>query len=108
VLNKTAAVCVFSDRGRGGKGRRPGASCDSGQALEEARNGNGQLLEKVGMDLGLAPRPLGFGATPAWGGAAPVWDRRDHANSRRDKSIGLCLFVRVTRLKCTMGKRPCQ
>jgi hypothetical protein len=67
VLNKTAAVCVFSDRGRGGKGRRPGASCDSGQALEEARNGNGQLLEKVGMDLGLAPRPFGFGATSAWG-----------------------------------------
>ena len=36
---------------------------DSGQALEKAQNGNGQLLEKVGMDLGLAPRPLGVGAT---------------------------------------------
>ena len=33
------------------------------------RNGNGRLLEKVGMDLGLAPRPLGFGATS-------LWDRR--------------------------------
>jgi hypothetical protein len=45
----------------------PNASCKSGQALEKAQNGNGQLLEKVGMDLGLAPRPLGVGATSAWG-----------------------------------------
>ena len=67
VLNKTAAVCIFCDMGRGGKGRRPDASCESGQALEKAQNGNGQLLEKVGMDLGLAPRPLGFGATSVWG-----------------------------------------
>ena len=50
------------------------ASCKSGQAIEKAQNGNGQLLEKVGMDLGLAPLPLGFAphplgldATSAWG-----------------------------------------
>jgi hypothetical protein len=55
----------------GGKGRMPGASCDSGQALEKAQNGKGQLLEKVGMDLGLAPRRLGFGATPVWGWRRP-------------------------------------
>jgi hypothetical protein len=30
------------------------------QAVEKAQNGNGQLLAKVGMDLGLAPRRLGF------------------------------------------------
>ena len=46
---------------------RANASCESGQALEKAQNGNGRLLEKVGMDLGLAPRPLGVGATSAWG-----------------------------------------
>jgi hypothetical protein len=51
----------------GGKGRMPNASCEGGQALEKAQNGNGQLLEKVGMDLGLAPRPLGFGAMSVWG-----------------------------------------
>jgi hypothetical protein len=37
------------------------------QVLEKAPNGNGRLLEKVGMDLDLAPHPLGFGATLAWG-----------------------------------------
>ena len=42
------------------------ASCKSGQAIEKAQNGNGQLLEKVGMDLGLAPLPLGFRAACAW------------------------------------------
>jgi hypothetical protein len=54
-------------------GARRDASCDRWQALEKAQNGNWQLLEKVGMDLGLAhsrlglaPLPLGFGATPAW------------------------------------------
>jgi len=51
-----------------GKGRqRVNASCDSGQALEKAQNGNGRLFSKVGMDLGLAPRRLGVGATSAWG-----------------------------------------
>ena len=45
----------------------PDAPRESGQALEKAQNGNGQLLEKVGMDLGLAPRPLGFGAISVWG-----------------------------------------
>jgi hypothetical protein len=65
----------------------PDASCDGGQALEKAQNGNGQLLEEVGMDLNLAPLPLGFGATSVWGWrGVPVWDRRDHANSQRDKS----------------------
>jgi hypothetical protein len=44
----------------------PGASCDSGQALEKAQNGNEQPLEKGGMDLGLAAHRLGFGATSAW------------------------------------------
>jgi hypothetical protein len=64
----------------------PDASCESAQALEKAQNGNGQLLEKVGMDLGLAPLPLGFGATPAWGSRRAGLDRRDHANSQRDTS----------------------
>jgi hypothetical protein len=50
----------------GGLGARANASCEIDQALEKAQNGNGQLLEKVGMDLGLAPCPLGFGATPVW------------------------------------------
>jgi hypothetical protein len=62
-----AVVCVFSEMDRGGKGRMPNASCESGQAFEKAQNGNGQLLEKVGMDLGLAPRRLGFGAMSVWG-----------------------------------------
>ena len=98
VLNKTAVVCVFCDMGRGGKGRRPDASCERGQALEKAQNGNGRLLEKVGMDLGSAPRPLGFGATSAWVGcrlplgarAAPVWiDATMPTVAIR--AIGLCL-----------------
>jgi hypothetical protein len=67
VLNKTAVVRVFSEIGRGGKGRMPNASCESRQALKKAQNGNGQLLSKVGMDLGLAPRRLGFGAARVWG-----------------------------------------
>jgi hypothetical protein len=50
-----------------GKGRMPDTSCESGQALEKAQNGNGRLLEKVGMDLGLAPCRLGVGATSVWG-----------------------------------------
>jgi hypothetical protein len=49
------------------------ASCESGQALEKAQNGNGRLLEKLGMDLGLAPRPFGFGAMSVWVGGASVW-----------------------------------
>jgi hypothetical protein len=44
----------------------PGAPCDGVQALEKAQNGNGRLLSNVGMDLGLAPRPLGFGAMSVW------------------------------------------
>jgi hypothetical protein len=52
-------------RGDKGEGRTPLAN--GGQALEKAQNGNGRLLEKVGMDLRLARRPLGFGATSAWG-----------------------------------------
>jgi hypothetical protein len=64
----------------------PDASCDGGQALEKAQNGNGQLLEEVGMDLKLAPLRLGLAPRPFGAGAAPVWDRRDHANSQRDKS----------------------
>ena len=75
-INKTAAVCVLCEMGRGDKGSTPGASCESGQALEKAQNGNGQLLEKVGMDLGLAPRPLGFGATSAGVGATSAWGCR--------------------------------
>jgi hypothetical protein len=60
-------------RASSGTGRRrqgANASCESGQVLEKAQNGNGRLLEKVGMDLGLAPRPLGVGATSVW-----VWRR---------------------------------
>jgi hypothetical protein len=41
--------------------------CGRGRANEKGQNGNGRLLEKVGMDLGLAPLPLGFGATSIWG-----------------------------------------
>jgi hypothetical protein len=54
----------FSEMGNARQGAN--ASCESCQVLEKAQNGNGQLLEKVGMDLGLAPLPLGFGATSAW------------------------------------------
>jgi hypothetical protein len=65
----------------------PDASCETGQALEKAQNGSGQLLEKRlawiwvrrHEGLGSAPRRLGVGAMSAW-------DRRDHANSQRDKS----------------------
>jgi hypothetical protein len=66
VLDKNILEMFFV-RGHGAAGRTPGASCESGQVLEKAQNGNGRLLEKVGMDLGLAPRPLGVGATSAWG-----------------------------------------
>jgi hypothetical protein len=84
-LEKTAAVCVFCEMGGDGKGRTPDASCESGQAIEKAQNVMGGYWKKlawiwlwrrsrVGLAaharLGLAPRPL----------------RRDHANSRRDKS----------------------
>ena len=50
---------------------RANASCESGQALEKAQNGNGPGdWKKVGMDFGLAPLPLGFGSTvPVWGRA---------------------------------------
>jgi hypothetical protein len=65
LLNKLFQYVFICEMIRG-KGRRPGASSQSGQALEKAQNGNGRLLEKVGMDLGLAPRPLGVGATSAW------------------------------------------
>jgi hypothetical protein len=57
------------------------------RSAEEAQNGNGRLLEKVGMDLGLAPLPLGFGATQVWG-----WRRARFGidgtmlHSQRDKS----------------------
>jgi hypothetical protein len=71
------------------KGRMPTASFGSGQVLEKAQNGNGRLLEKVGMDLGLAPCRLGVGA-------ASAWTRRDSANSQRDKSIGLCPCIRAS------------
>jgi hypothetical protein len=59
---------VLSVNGQGaarGECRMPLAM--GGQALEKAQNGNGQLLEEVGMDLNLAPLPLGCGATSVWG-----------------------------------------
>jgi 5-(aminomethyl)-3-furanmethanol phosphate kinase len=37
------------------------SACD-GQALEKTENGNGRLLQEVGMDLGSAPDPFGVGA----------------------------------------------
>jgi hypothetical protein len=52
---------------------RANASCESGQALEKAQNGNARLLEKVGKGLGRAPRRLGFGATRAGMGATSAW-----------------------------------
>ena len=36
------------------------------QALGSTRNGNGQVLQRLGMDLGSAPLRLGFGAPCAW------------------------------------------
>src|ERR1700735_297051 len=68
---------------------RANAGCllRSGQALEKAQYGNGQLLEKVGMDLGLAPLPLGFGATPAWGWRRAGLGSTNHANYQRDKAV---------------------
>ena len=41
----------------------PDIWCWGAQAFEKAQNGNGRLLLRVGMDLGLAPLPLGVGAT---------------------------------------------
>jgi hypothetical protein len=67
ILNKAAAVCVFCENERRRQGPTPDAACESGQALEKAENDNGWLLEKVGIDLGLAPHPFGVGATSAWG-----------------------------------------
>jgi hypothetical protein len=68
-----------------------GASCESRQALEKAQNGNGQLLEKVGMDLGLAPRLLGVGATSVWGwrrGVLGLVSRRLGVDGRAPHSQG--------------------
>jgi hypothetical protein len=39
------------------------------QRLENAQNGNERLLQKVGMDLGSAPHPLGAGARLSLDGA---------------------------------------
>src|SRR5579863_2801847 len=57
---------VFLRRWPAGTEASRGDSCGDRQAFEKAQNGNGQLLEIVGMDSGLAPHPLGFGATSAW------------------------------------------
>ena len=62
MVPKKPTLYVFTGDGQ----RAARGGCESGQAFEKAQNGNGQLLEKVGMDLGLAPRPLGFGATSVW------------------------------------------
>ncbi len=35
------------------------------QAIEKAQNGNGRLLLRVGLDLRLAPLPLGLGTMSA-------------------------------------------
>jgi|SRR5271163_3031694 len=65
----------------------PNTPCESGQALEKAQNGNGLLLEILGMDLGSAPRRLGFGATPAWGiRRASLGSMGPCYTSQRDKS----------------------
>jgi hypothetical protein len=52
-------------------GRRPAEGAmhlaTAAKRLKRLKTAKGQLLEKVGMDLGLAPRPLGVGATSAWG-----------------------------------------
>jgi hypothetical protein len=57
-LKNCCLMCFLGGRQRAAMAN---ASCDSGQALEKAQNGNGRLLEKVGMDLGLAP--VGLGST---------------------------------------------
>jgi hypothetical protein len=38
--------------------------------LKRLKTAMGGYCKKVGMDLGLAPLPLGFGATSAWDRAA--------------------------------------
>ena len=87
-LNKLLLYVLTRKRERAARGERRTPSCGSGQALEKAQNGNGRLLEKVGMDLGLAPRWLGFGAMSAWG-------------SRRAGlgSTGPCATVKAIRAK---------
>jgi hypothetical protein len=64
-----------------------------GQALEKAQNGNGQLLEEVGMDLNLAPHPFGIDGT------MPT------VNAIRANSPGA---LRHLEALAQYGKRPCQ
>ena len=61
-------------------------------------NGNGRLLEKVGMDLGLRRSRLGLAPRRFGALAASVWDRRDHANSQRDKSGPSAARLNLVRL----------
>jgi hypothetical protein len=86
-----------------------------GQALEKAQNGNGQLLGEVGMDLNLAPLPLGCGATSVWGwrrarlGLAPrpfgIDGTMPTVNAIRANSPGA---LRHLEALAQYGKRPCQ
>jgi hypothetical protein len=89
AANATANAMSARRRGlvrQAWRGPNGGCLLQDGQAIEKAQNGNGQLLEKVGMDLGLAPLPLGFGATSVWGRATSAWGRA--TRRARGASIG--------------------
>jgi hypothetical protein len=65
VLNKAAAVCVFSEMGRGGKRRMPLAR--AAKPLKRLKTAMGSSWKKLAWiwvwrhsRLGLAPLPLGF------------------------------------------------
>ena len=64
-LTKLPSYVFYRGGGAGGECLLP--ELLERKALEKAQNGNGRLLEKVGMDLGLALLPLGFGAMSVWG-----------------------------------------
>jgi hypothetical protein len=77
AANATANAMSARRRGlarQAWRGLNGGCLLQDGQAIEKAQNGNGQLLEKVGMDLGysrsgLALRPFGVAPRPL--GVAP-------------------------------------
>jgi hypothetical protein len=66
------------------------ARCLSAQPVENARNGNGRRLQKVGMGLDSAPHPLGAGARNC-GPHRPVSDWR-----RMRRSIRVCSTTEMT------------
>ena len=67
---------------------RANASCESGQALEKAQNGNARLLEKVGKGLGRAPRGLGLAPRGLGWAPRPLGSRHAVCARRLDRFWG--------------------